>query len=430
MTRLRMRHGQLPGMIVIFTMISALTTADPARTPRSWLHAAIQAVCPLPDLTGFDAQLNLSGSWLLDERREPGESDARRITVHLALPGAELMLERRQANGVLRQFRASYFKTGPAGRQPVMLAIADGGCTVQSARMLRSEGTAWRFLDQLGGDMETLLWTETLQSPWPAGQDPGGIRIALVDSGLAFDLPAFRHRLARDRDGQPLGYDFWDLDPWPYDADTSRGPFLPIRHGTAVASVLVREAPDAALVPFRYPRPDMDRMADVVARAAAAGARILAMPLGSRNRRDWIRFEQALAAHDILAIVSAGNDGRDIDAAPVFPAALTLENILTVTSSDGFGRLAQGSNWGATSVDIMLPAENIEITDFRGATGVASGSSYAVPRLAALAARLLAREPGLSAAELKSRILDRAAPSPFERAGVVWGGWIPDPLAD
>ena len=101
-----------------------------------------------------------------------------------------------------------------------------------------------------------------------------------------------------------------------------------------------------------------------------------------------------------------------------------------MTSADGFGRLAPGSNWGAVSVDVMLPAENLEIVDFRGASGTASGSSYAVPRLAALAARLLARNPGLGPAELKARILARATPSPFEPKRVVAAGWIPDPLSD
>ena len=154
------------------------------------------------------------------------------------------------------------------------------------------------------------------------------------------------------------------------------------------------------------------------------------MPLGSRRPEDWRAFENALRGLDILAIVSAGNDGRDIDKDPVFPAASALENIITVTSADGFGRLASGSNWGAASVDVMLPAENLEIVDFRGASGIASGSSYAVPRLAALAARLLERNPGLSSAELKARILARATPSPFEREGVVAAGWIPDPLSE
>jgi subtilisin family serine protease len=78
----------------------------------------------------------------------------------------------------------------------------------------------------------------------------------------------------------------------------------------------------------------------------------------------------------------------------------------------------------------MLPAENVPIVDFRGAGGTASGSSYAVPRLAALAARLLEKDPSLSTEALREAIFARARPSPFERTPVVAVGWIPDPLAD
>ncbi len=417
---------------VFLVMAASAACAEERRDAQvATLQGAIAALCNLPDLTGLDAQAALDGSWLMEERRQPEAGPARRITVRLLLAGAdELLIERRQQAGRVRQFRATYLQAGAAGAVPSLLAIADGACTVQSGREIRAEGETWRFLDQLGGDLATLRWTETLQAPWPEGEDRGGVRIGLVDSGLAYDLAIFRDRLARDPSGQPLGYDFWDLDPWPYDGDVSRGPFLPIRHGTAVASVLAREAPLADLVPFRYPRPDMARMADLVARAAGAGVRVLAMPLGSRSRAEWAAFEEALAEHDILAIVSAGNDGRDIDADPIYPAALPSERILTVTSADAFGRLAQGSNWGGESVDLMLPAENLDIVDFRGASGVASGSSYAVPRLAAMAARILAREPGLTTPELKARILARATPSPFEREGVVAAGWLPNPLED
>ena len=405
--------------------------ADGSDGEARWLRLAVERLCPQPGLSGLDAQDAIPGSWLLDETRRPDDRDPRRIAVRLLLPGADLLtVERRQFRGGLRQFRVAYAVRDGDRLRPSFQAIADGGCTVRSGQAIRAEGDTWRYLDQLEGDLETLKWTETLQAPWPAGVDPGGVRVALVDSGLAYDLPLFRDRLARDGEGKPLGYDYWDLDPWPYDGDGSRGPFLPIRHGTAVASILAREAPDAALVPFRYPRPDMSRMGELVARAVRAGVRILAMPLGSRKPEDWRAFERALRGRDILAIVSAGNDGRDIDREPVYPAALALENIVTVTSADAFGRLASGSNWGAETVDVMLPAENLEIVDFRGASGKASGSSYAVPRLAALAARILARHPGLGADELKARILARATPSPFERKDVVSAGWIPDPLSD
>ena len=430
--------GRLPakvsGAALALAAAVALPTgsaADSGPDGAHWLRLAVERLCPRPALSGLDAQAALPGSWLLDETRRPDDGAPRRIAVRLLLPGAdELTVERRQAGGRLRRFLVSFAANEGGSPRPSLQAIADGGCAIRSGRAIRAEGDARRYLDQLEGDLETVRWTETLQAPWPAGKDPGGVRVALADSGLAYDLPLFRDRLARDGAGVPLGYDYWDLDPWPYDGDVARGPFLPVRHGTAVASVLAREAPEAALIPFRYPRPDMSRMGALVRRAAEAGARILAMPLGSRNPEDWRAFATALRGLDMLAVVSAGNDGRDIDRDPVFPAALALENILTVTSADGFGRLAPGSNRGAKSVDVMLPAENVEIVDFRGAAGTASGSSYAVPRLAALAARLLAREPGLGAAELKARILARATPSPYERRGVTVAGWIPDPLSD
>ena len=407
------------------------SAADEDRDAASWLRLAVERLCRQPGLSGLDAQDAIPGSWLVDETRRPDRGNPRRIVVRLLLPGAdELTIERRQFQGRLRRFVVSYAARHGESTRPALQALADGGCTIRSGRAIRADGEVRRYLDQLEGDLRTLKWTETLQAPWPEGKDPGGVRVALVDSGLAYDLPIFRDRLARDEAGMPLGYDYWDLDPWPYDSDASRGPFLPIRHGTAVASILAREAPGAALIPLRYPRPDMSRMGELVARAADAGARILAMPLGSRRPEDWRAFESALRGHDMLAIVSAGNNGRDIDRNPVYPAALALDKILTVTSAGGFGRLARGSNWGAESVDVMLPAENLEVVDFRGASGTASGSSYAVPRLAALAARILARNPELGAAALKARILARASPSPYEREGVVAGGWIPDPLSE
>ncbi len=418
-------------LLTILTGAVATIAQEPAPSLTKWIEQALVEVCPANDLDGIEIQSRLPGSWLIEETRRPQTGPPHQVLIRLTLPSNnELVIERRFANGQQRQFRASLFKRDGEELRAQLLAIADGGCNVQSGRRIRTGQDGWMFLDQLDGDLSTLRWSETLQAPWPAGKDPGGIRVAMIDSGLAYDLEIFRDRLARNPDGAPIGYDFWDMDPWPYDGDVARSRFLPIRHGTAVASVLIREAPQTALIPYRYPRPDMSRLAKAVESAAKAGARIIAMPLGSRRRTDWIEFEAALDAHQLLAIVSAGNDGQDIDATPVWPSSSNNANIIVVTSADGFGRLAKGSNWGAESVDIMLPAENIKIIDFRGAQGTGSGSSYAVPRLAALAARILQDDPSLSITDLKARILARAIPSPFEKTPVVKAGWIPDPLKD
>ena len=406
-------------------------TEEPS-SPEAWARLAIERLCQTDQpLIGITAEQALPGAWLLGEDLRNTGSGLGRIDQRFALPGGnELRVTRLQPGGQLRRMTIELFTLDGDTLRPKLQATADGACRLQAGRRIIRKAPDESLLEQLDGDLETIRWTETLETPWPEGDDPGGPRIALIDSGLAYDLPLYRDRLARSADDIPLGYDYWDDDPLPYDGDISRGPFLPIRHGSAVASILVREAPTAALIPFRYPRPDMTRLGNIVENAANAGASILAMPLGSRNPDDWISFAEAMRAHpEILAIVSAGNDGKDIDKLPIWPAALDLENIITVTSSDGFGKLAPGSNWGASSVDIMLPAENLSVIDFRGAEGKASGSSYAVTRLAALAARLLDADPTLRADELRATIFSRAVPSPYQD-NVVAIGWIPDPQQD
>ncbi|MFK8081781.1 MAG: S8 family serine peptidase [Granulosicoccus sp.] len=230
------------------------------------------------------------------------------------------------------------------------------------------------------------------------------VRVALVDAGVNYLLPEISSALARDQNGKLIGYDFWDMDDRPFDSHPgNRG--IVQRHGTRTASLIMREAPFAELVPYRYPRPDMSRMADLVAHANKNEVRIIGMPLGGNERVQWEAFERAALDYpDILFVASAGNNGRDIDQQPVYPAALTLPNMLVVSSSDDFGRLAQGVNWGRVSVDYMVPAEHLQVLRFDGSEGRVSGSSYAVPRVVALAARYLHAEPQLRTDDLIKKI--------------------------
>ena len=266
----------------------------------------------------------------------------------------------------------------------------------------------------LGPDLAPTGAREPLNPPAPriadtARADAGGVTVALVDSGVNYLLPEIAGRLARDDHGRMLGYDLWDMNDRPFDANPARSPFFPQRHGTSVASIILREAPGARLIPYRYPRPDPARMADLIAHAAALGARVVNLAMGSNTPGHWAGFAAGVGAHpDILFVVSAGNDGRDIDRRPVYPAALDLPNMLVIASADGFGEPAPGSNWGKGTVDLLVPGGRIPVTDFFGARTHASGASFAAPRVTALAARLLAEHPAWRAAELKAAIIARA----------------------
>ncbi len=408
----------------------AETTEDLA---RSLLQSAPAVFCPggllAPNTIPETALPGFSRAAVDDD----GEGEAwsrRRIAMQNAARDQALVVTATRAGDALR--RVVYEIRSLASGRPIMMALSDGDCRLQHGRAIRygPDGTALE-LALYSSDLASVEAVEPLNPPVPDGPDPGGVTVAQIDSGVNYLLPEIAARLARDDEGRLLGADLWDEDDRPFDGDVRGSPFFPIRHGTPVASVLIGEAPQVRLVPIRYPRPDMTRMAEAVRLAAAAGAGIVALPMGSRRPEDWAAFADAAAAHpDVLFVVSAGNDGRDIDAAPLYPASLPLDNMIVVTSSDDFGRLAPGSNWGAQSVDLMVPAEQLDVVDYRGARGKASGSSFAVPRVAALAARLKRAHPSWTAPELKKAVFARAV-APLERgASPVAAGWIPNPADD
>ena len=296
------------------------------------------------------------------------------------------------------------------GERPEIMAVVRNDCAIVMVRRLRYDAHGRpEAIEFLGPDFTPTGESELLNPPAPMGSDPGGVTVALIDSGVNYLLPAINDRLARNGDGGLLGYDYWDMDDRPFDADPARSPFLPQRHGTRVASVILAEAPETRLIPYRYPRPDLSRMAALVADAASHGAAIVNLAMGSNKPGPWQAFAEAMADNpDILFVVSAGNDDRNLDRRPVYPAAFKADNMLVITSADGFGEPAPGSNWGKGTVDLLVPGERVAVIDFRGRAAVASGASFAAPRVTALAARLLIRNPDWTAADLKAAIIARA----------------------
>lgn len=383
---------RLQAFCLCWLPLCALAAGDPV-DPASVLRQAIAAVCANPD------------------------ADAAPSVTRIA-PG-----------GRLRELHAVYEAPAGSGKRPELLVVAGPDCAVRYGRRLEysSDGRA-RALWFLHADLSPSGAGELLDAPVPAAPDPGGVAVAHVDSGVNYLLPGIASRLARDPDGAALGYDWWDMDRQPFDQDPSRSAFFPQRHGTRTASLLLEEAPHARLIPYRYPRPDMSRMTQVVEAAAKAGARVVVLSMGSNRRAEWDAYAQAASRHpEMLFVVSAGNDGRDLDREPVYPAALKLANQLTVSSSEDDGSLARGSNWGARSVDLLVPAERVLVTGFDGRRIFASGSSYAGARVGALAACLLAAHPQWRAKELRDAILARAqAPG-----GQGWSayGFLADPVA-
>ena len=206
-----------------------------------------------------------------------------------------------------------------------------------------------------------------------------------IDSGIDYRRADFASFLIYQDKANFKGRDFWDNDSLPYDTDTGRNPFFPQSHGSHVLDILQQTGANFRLLPVRYPRPNMNMMGTAIHWLAANGAQLVMMPLGSQNRDDWTVFFEAARQHpEILFIFSAGNNGRDLADAAIYPAVNDLPNALTVTSTFSDGRLPKESNFGEV-VDIGVPAEAMKATGIDYEKRQVSGSSFAVPKLAGLA---------------------------------------------
>lgn len=251
----------------------------------------------------------------------------------------------------------------------------------------------------------------------PPGRDPGGVAVAVVGGGVNYLLPHITGRLARDGEGELVGWDFVDNDQRPLE------PYGGL--STALASIVLREAGATRLAVVRDKPGDAHSHAKAVVLLSRSPARIVLMLSSSTDRKEWEPFAQA-AAHfqDLLFIVPAGDEDRDLDQAPAHPASLGLANVLVVAAVNGSGQPLPRASKGARTVDVAVPAENLEALGTDGAKMALSGSAAAAARTAAMAARVLAVEPGLAGAAFKQKILSHAKPLPADSAMRARAGWI------
>ena len=390
---------------------------------RRWLHCLMLVTVPLAfEATADTAAIAPSRDNICDWIRiaETGPTD----TSTLSYQSDSVTVRFRPS---VADWRLAMVDIRDAADRPLMLIRVVPDCRPFEARRLhRGDDGLVDRIEVLAPDIATVVSVEPQNPPLP--RLPAGDGMALlahVDTGVNYLLPTLQPHLARDQHGRPVGYDFWDDDDRPFDVDPRGNPYFPQHHGTTVFSVLAREAPNIGIAIYRFPATDMCRFGDLITHMAHREVRIVSLSMGSNDISDWTCFEAAAKTNpQMLFIVSAGNDGRDLDRVPIFPAALSLVNMVVVTSSDEFGRLGAGSNIGAATVDLMVPAERVEVIDHRGARAVTGGTSYAAPRVAALAARFLRANPDADTPTiirfLESRAIDGPDPSLAQ-------GWIPDP---
>ncbi|MGQ0671459.1 MAG: hypothetical protein ACT4N2_01070 [Hyphomicrobium sp.] len=129
--------------------------------------------------------------------------------------------------------------------------------------------------------------------PVPLGRDPGGPAVALIGSGIDYTRGDIASALARDGEGELIGWDFVDNDA---------RPFTQTMDTSAAAMARSLALVGSRLVPVRIDEARPDTLAQAIAFVARTPARSAWFFTGPLKRSDWQLFRQAMQMFSNLKI--------------------------------------------------------------------------------------------------------------------------------
>jgi subtilisin family serine protease len=247
-----------------------------------------------------------------------------------------------------------------------------------------------------------------------AGPLPAPVTVAVVDSGVAAGHPDLAGRI----DAASRRF----IEPMPdgrIEDEDGHGTFLcgtiaaVTDNALGIASVGGPLPVRIMALKFYDPWTPLDggRAARAISWAVDNGARVInaSWHVGMESATLRAAIEYA-AAHDVVVVAAAGNEGENNDRLPIWPASYTaLPNVVSVMASDRRDDRPGFSNYGATTVHIAAPGVGVLSTHFSiggpPAYRTYTGTSVAAAHVSAAAAVVRALAPGMSAAGVRHHLI-------------------------
>lgn len=298
----------------------------------------------------------------------------------------------------------------------------DRAIKIESTNEVRTAGV----VDSWGQDMVEA------QSLWSSGIQGQNIKVGIVDAFVDPSHSQIRPRIAINTNEVPNNGVDDDrngvVDDY-YGAAFVSSPVasrVPSSHGTHVAGIIAADprygtvegmAPQALLIPAQFISDDGGgSLGDAVLAlqyAASRGAKIINASWGGAPCVASLKnVFQELQSRGILVVVAAGNDGRDIDAYPEYPASFNFSNQITVAASSVTDFMTSWSNSGFQLVHLAAPGDRILSTVPGNTTAYMDGTSMAAPFVSGAAALLWSAKPTATATQIKSALLQSVDVTP------------------
>jgi subtilisin len=228
------------------------------------------------------------------------------------------------------------------------------------------------------------------------GSTGGGLRIAVIDSGIEHDHPALdgcvRGGVVVEYDAEAeLGYHIED-DPLPQDMSG---------HGTACAGIIHTIAPEAEIYSVRVLGRDMAgrgmQFAAGLDWAIENDMQVVNMSLSTSRQEYFALFHELVddAYFKNMVLVSAANNYP----APSFPSLYAA--VISVAAHDGKDPFTYYYNptppveFGAPGIDVRVAWNNKSYI-------TSTGNSFAAPHISGIAALIRAKHPELTPFQIKT----------------------------
>lgn len=238
----------------------------------------------------------------------------------------------------------------------------------------------------------------------PQWANGSGTIVAILDTGISLRHPFL---IAQTLAGWNFVDGNSDTDDRPYNLDADGDGLMDeaAGHGTMIAGLVSRFAPQTSLLPVRVLNSDgtgtLANVIDGVNYAVARGAKVISLSFGfSQNSKLLTSTLDNARKKGVLVVVAAGNANST-----TLPFPAGSPNVLTVAGVDGNNQKATFSNYGK-AVNVCAPAVNITSAFWDGHYASWSGTSFAAPIVAAQAALLFSSEPGIKSDDVRKAIIE------------------------
>ncbi|NTS77273.1 S8 family serine peptidase [Catenovulum sp. SM1970] len=267
------------------------------------------------------------------------------------------------------------------------------------------------------------------EQAWDTNSSCNLTKVAVLDSGIDLDHTDLVENIWVNSAELDNGIDddnnglIDDIQGWDFVNNTNM-PDDDNGHGTHVSGIVAAKGNNfngvsgvcwnAQLMPIKVLRDsgtgNLSTIQQGIDYAAAQGARVIVLSLVFNQSSPSLlaTMRAAEQEHDVLFVVAAGNNGKDIDKDPIYPASYSplLDNTMAVANVDNNFERNENSNFGAQTLDISAPGTGIFSTWRNNNYIEQTGTSMSAPMVAGAAALLWSINPELSAAEVRSQLIN------------------------